>query len=400
MVESEHPWAAAAARFVYRRWCLTLTLVTFSALLHVVFLRDKYDHLPNFSLAKMAATNASGESPDNPGAGCTSCYLGQERCWADICKELQKARQEANEYFDSQVLMKVQHRLPLDNGTLYGELQSLKADTLYRFRSQIGVKDVTGHFWDNLEVDMGKTILSLLELNQMVAKENNEEGGHCATLKAERDCNMTVSQIKVICLESLIMKNTRESRQRERASQERARRATSSAQRMRHQWIKTENKLKEEREAFKRANELREKFVHELEHKKHEEEMKRVLDRERARRRDAWARRTCGLLQLKTKELKQELEQERKAHRPQMMMKFKHSVLNAFTWVILAVTLCPVTIFILYVIWVKLTSRTSHEQSDHGLRRSFSFQFATTGLLLTHDQGLTTNTCGSDNVKW
>ncbi|CAH1271641.1 Hypp4689 [Branchiostoma lanceolatum] len=187
-VQPDRPWAAAAAGFVYRRWHLTFCLVCLSALLHVIFLRDKFDYLPNFSLTNMATDNTSGESPGNPGASCRTCYLGQERCWAGLCKDLLKARKEANDYFDSQVLMRVQHRLPMDNGTLYGELQSLKADTLYRFRSQIGIKDVTGHFWDDLEVDMGKTILSLLELNQIVAKEDNEEDGHGGTLKRDSDC--------------------------------------------------------------------------------------------------------------------------------------------------------------------------------------------------------------------
>eukprot|EP00058_Branchiostoma_floridae_P023991 XP_002609481.1 hypothetical protein BRAFLDRAFT_127005 [Branchiostoma floridae] len=104
--------------------------------------------------------------------------------------DLQYARKDARNYFHSEVLMRVQHRLPMDNGTLYNQLQSLEAEALYRFRSQIGIKDVTGHFWDDLEVDMERTILSLLELNQMVVKGNiDEEDQQVATLNVESDCD-------------------------------------------------------------------------------------------------------------------------------------------------------------------------------------------------------------------
>ncbi|XP_078605044.1 uncharacterized protein LOC144878393 [Branchiostoma floridae x Branchiostoma japonicum] len=190
-------------------------------ILCAVFLLDQNGHLFPSSLVapagytNMTLVNASsgGESPDIAGTMGTggTCDLGQEHHWAALYKDLQKARTDANNYFHSQV----QRRLPMDNRTLYDELQRLKAGTLYKFRTQTGDKDVTGHVLDELEVDMEKTIMDLLHLNLVIAKENNKTDRQVAAIK-ESDCdNITDSEVKVVCLKRLLRETLeRESKER------------------------------------------------------------------------------------------------------------------------------------------------------------------------------------------
>ncbi|XP_078687232.1 uncharacterized protein LOC144919617 [Branchiostoma floridae x Branchiostoma belcheri] len=190
----DNPRAAAAAGFVHPWWQLTLCL-TMVFLSVILVLHYQHGH-PDLTCKTTA--NVSGESP-NPGVDNAICYLSQDRCWPwfGLYKDLLKARDDAKDYFHSEVLMRVQHRLPMENETLYGELQNLKAEALYRFRSQAGNKDITGHVWEELELDMEKTILNLLHLNLMTAKEKNTKDRQIAAVDVESDCdNITVSENK------------------------------------------------------------------------------------------------------------------------------------------------------------------------------------------------------------
>eukprot|EP00058_Branchiostoma_floridae_P023481 XP_002608971.1 hypothetical protein BRAFLDRAFT_104972 [Branchiostoma floridae] len=190
--------------------------------------------------------------------------------------------------------MKVQRHLPIDNGTLYNQLQSMKAEALYRFRSQIGIKDVTGYFWNDLEVDMGKLISSLLKLNQRKAKENSRARRIHHHLiqtekKQEREAFKNDKEILEQSVRELEQKKYEEEK-RWKLERERTQRANRRAERILHQLVETKNKLKQEREAFKHDKEVLETSVKELEQKKYEEEKRRQLDRERSRRANSKAK--------------------------------------------------------------------------------------------------------------